>query len=409
MKFLYGTKKNNIDVTSIVYKKCLRSNIIFISKNIDDRIKLFGNTNSNPYICIKNNDIEIIFDTTKNIFIDTNDNTFIDDTDISNNDKINYCLSLFDKHIRLNNIHSKLSIDFGSFTDEYPEQLMVTKYLTGNEKILEIGGNIGRNTLVIASILNINNNNNFVSLESDNNICDQLIHNKEKNKLNFYIENSALSKRKLIQKDWETIPSDIILDGYKSINTIDYISICNKYNINFDTLIADCEGALYYILYDMPEILENINLIIMENDYLDINKKMFVDNILKTYNFKVEYQEAGGWGPCYDRFYEVWIKNLSNIVSNEEINIIRLTEDNRILTHQINDKDNQINNLTHQINDLSNKINDKDNQINNLTHQINDLSNKINDKDNQILELTNQLTNLNNQINKNKIYLLRKK
>jgi len=399
MKFLYGTKKNNIDVTNIVYKKCLRNNIIFISKNIEDRIKLFGNTDSKPDIFIKNNDIEIIFDTTKNIFIDINDNTFIDDTDISNNDKINYCLSLFDKHIRLNNIHSKLSIDFGSFTDEYPEQLMVTKYLTGNEKILEIGGNIGRNTMVIASILNNNNNNNFVSLESDNNICDQLIHNKEKNKLNFYIENSALSKRKLIQKEWDTIPSDIILDGYISINTIDYVSLCNKYNIHFDTLIADCEGALYYILYDMPEILENINLIIMENDYWDINKKTFVDNILNTYNFKLDYQEAGGWGPCYDRFYEVYIKNLSNIVSNEKINIIKLTEDNRILTNQINEKDGKISNLINQ-------INEKDGKISNLINQINEKDGKISDLTNQIINLNNQI---NNQINKNKIYLLRKK
>ena len=42
---------------------------------------------------------------------------------------------------------------------------MVIRYLTGKEKVLEIGGNIGRNSMVIASIID---NNNFVSMESAN-------------------------------------------------------------------------------------------------------------------------------------------------------------------------------------------------------------------------------------------------
>ena len=59
---------------------------------------------------------------------------------------------------------------------------------------------------------------------------------------------------------------------------------------------------------DMQEILENINLIIMENDYLDINKKQYVDQILKNNNFYVDYSESGGWGPCASNFFEVWKK-----------------------------------------------------------------------------------------------------
>lgn len=42
-----------------------------------------------------------------------------------------------------------------------------------NNKVLEIGGNIGMNSLVIASILN--NDNNFVTLECNVNIANQLI------------------------------------------------------------------------------------------------------------------------------------------------------------------------------------------------------------------------------------------
>ena len=76
----------------------------------------------------------------------------------------------------------------------------------------------------------------------------------------------------------------------------------------FDTLIMDCEGAFYFILLDMPEILDNITMIIMENDYFDITKKQYIDNILKKNNFYRDYVEPGGWGPCEAFFYEVWKK-----------------------------------------------------------------------------------------------------
>jgi len=205
-------------------------------------------------------------------------------------------------------IQKNMKIEYGSFNEELPEQMMVVRYLKGNEKVLEIGSNIGRNSLIIAYILNKCNNNNFVTLECDKNIYNQLIHNKNINNLNFFVENSALSLQNLIQKGWDTIVSDEILDGYIKVNTISFEELNKKYNIIFDTLILDCEGAFYYILMDMPEILNNINLIIMENDYWDISKKNYIDNILKNNNFYVDYTESGGWGPCFNNFFEVWKK-----------------------------------------------------------------------------------------------------
>ena len=191
------------------------------------------------------------------------------------------------------------------FSEELPEQKMAVRYLTGNEKVLEIGGNIGRNSLIIASILK---SNNFVTLESDVNIAKQLKENRDLNNFDFHIENSALSNRKLIQKGWDTIPSEILMDGFSWVSTITLEQLKSKYNIEFDTLVLDCEGAFYYILMDMPEILENINLIIMENDYKNLSHKQYIDNILKENNFYRDYVEAGGWGPCYENFFEVWKK-----------------------------------------------------------------------------------------------------
>jgi hypothetical protein len=103
--------------------------------------------------------------------------------------------------------------------------------------------------------------------------------------------------------------SDVVLPGYTPVSILSYEDLQKKYNIPFDTLVLDCEGAFYYILQDMPEILLNVNLIIMENDYYIIEHKQTVDTILKYNGFYVDYSESGGWGCCYNNFFEVWKKN----------------------------------------------------------------------------------------------------
>jgi FkbM family methyltransferase len=294
MQIKYGIENNNIDVTNICLIKLLNNNIITIPSGDNNRSHHF----SDPlygilkkiFIIIDDNITE--YDDTQTIKINVITKTIIN----SNNNDINS---------KLSNINSKLKLKYGSFNEELPEQKMVVRYLTGTEKVLEIGSNIGRNSLIIGSIID---NNNFLTLESDTNIFNQLNENKNLNNFTFHTENSALSNRKLIQKGWDTMVSDTLLLGYKWVNTITWKDLNNKYNIKFNTLVLDCEGAFYYILMDIPEILTDINLIIMENDYHNIEHKKYIDNVLKTNNFYVDYVETGVWGPCYNNFFEVWKK-----------------------------------------------------------------------------------------------------
>ncbi len=305
MKILYGIRDNNIDVTSICYSKLIKQGIIIIPSGDFARANYFTdpliNILKSIFIIVNNSDL-VEYDYTKDIYIDTKTNQVF-----TNENLPEYISSIYPTlQAKLTNIHNNLKIIHGSFNEEYPEQMMATRYLTGTEKVLEIGGNIGRNTLVISYILSQQNNYNFVSLECDLGIANQLAENKALNGLNFQIENSALSKRKLIQKGWDTIASETLLDGYTEVKTITLDELTKKYNIVFDTLVLDCEGAFYYILMDMPEILNNVKLIIMENDYHDITCKNYVDSILKQNNFYVDYVEGGGWGCCYNNFFEVW-------------------------------------------------------------------------------------------------------
>jgi FkbM family methyltransferase len=211
----------------------------------------------------------------------------------------------------LQQIISKLQIKHGKFDREIPEMLMSINYLKGDEKILEIGGNIGRNSLVMSSILN--DDSNLVVMESDENIAKQLIENKYLNNMKFHVEASALSKRKLIQRNWITKPSEKLEKGYHWVNTINLEDLMKKYAIEFDTLVLDCEGAFYYILKDMPELLNNIKLIIMENDYwVDYSHKTYIDNVLKNNNFNRVFVKSGKEvgvledNPLCKCFFEVW-------------------------------------------------------------------------------------------------------
>jgi hypothetical protein len=62
----------------------------------------------------------------------------------------------------------------------------------------------------------------------------------------------------------------------------------------------------------MPEILNNVNMIIMENDYKDIRHKQYIDQILKKNNMNVIFSQEGGWGVCEKFFFEVWQKQVQN-------------------------------------------------------------------------------------------------
>jgi FkbM family methyltransferase len=298
MKITYGISDLNIDVTEFCLTKMKKNHYLIIPSNDNVRCNYFSDplVGTLKSIFITVDSVTTEYDYSKKIFFDLNTNQVLDPIPDS--------VRLLDVDERLSDIHKNLTLLHGSFRDEFPEQRMAVQYIHPTSKVLEIGGNIGRNSLIIASLLR--NQLDMVVLETDPGIAYQLRQNRDQNRLDFHIENSALSMRKLIQKGWDTIVSDEVLPGYIPVSIISYHELVKKYKIAFDTLVLDCEGAFYYILQDMPEVLNGIQTIIMENDYHNIDHKNEVDRILRSHQFEVDYQEAGGWGPCESRFFEVW-------------------------------------------------------------------------------------------------------
>lgn len=277
----------------------MKSSIIYIPPGDNERAKLF----TDPIYGI----LKSIFIDAKEygadtpVYIDTLTNTVYTET-------IPHIAKVYPEAV-LASLHKKLVLRHGSFRDEFSEQKMAVQFLRESDKVLEIGGNIGRNSLIIASLLR---EDSLVTLESDPGIARQLEENRDANRMKFAIEASALSLRPLIQKGWDTMVSDVVLDGYKKVPIISLIDLRKKYPIPFTALVLDCEGAFYYILQDMPEILDGIHTILMENDYRDVTHKEYIDTTLRQKGFTCVYTEALGSEynflqfPCQSNFFEAW-------------------------------------------------------------------------------------------------------
>ena len=313
MKFLYGYDSEHlVDISHIVFKKCVFDTYILIPGDDNKRGDIFGD----PFPSILKH-IRVI-DNFENIHIfhpnkvvKINYESISSQLKLINEPKVWYNNTgkfITDPVLKLAELQYRISLNGGSFSDEYPEQLLAVKYINENSKVLEIGGNIGRNTLIISCILN--DYKNLVTLESDPNTAKILQENLKINSFDSHVEASALSLVPLIQNHWNTVPmnDNVIPDGWKQVSTISYSDLVKKYNVVFDTLVVDCEGALYYILKDDISILNNINLVIIENDFSDISHKEFIDDIFKIHGLNRVYSESGGWGPCSNMFYEVWKK-----------------------------------------------------------------------------------------------------
>jgi FkbM family methyltransferase len=323
MKIFYGHGEGNyIDITKDVFQKCLKDDGIYISAGDGERCNIIG---YDPYPHILKHIIiedhfnnKYMYSATKEAII-----KFESINQQLTNDKSpkkwwnTIGKFIVDPKERLDTLHKHLNLyhtGWGGFEYEYPEQLMVMKNVNENSKVLEIGGNVGRVSHIIQTILN--NSKNHVIMECENDMANKLRSNLSMNGFDdINIETNCLSKAPLYMDGGHgPRPLEDFKETEKPVEvpTISYSEICKKYNINFDILVADCEGSLFYIFKEDPDMLNNLHTVIMENDYYDITHKQTVDALLKIKGFKLVYQEKGvpwaSWSCCYEYFYEVWKK-----------------------------------------------------------------------------------------------------
>jgi FkbM family methyltransferase len=291
MKILYGKTKFE-DVTATIVGK---PTPFFIPASDDLRWKIFG-TDPEPgvlKVVLLEDDLgnKYVFNNTIHFSIELKNGKY---SIINITEKLKY-------------IHSTLSMKHGSLTEEFDEQIMATLFIQPTMRVLEIGGNVGRNSCVISKLLS--NSSQLTVVESDPSIANCLYDNKRLNNLQFTIVDGAISKKQMIQNSWDTKYSEggVVPEGWKRINTTSWENILRRHG-PFDALVADCEGALYHILQEEPTFFSNFKTVLVENDYYSLENKKVVDEAMKKEGFHVAYEKGGGWGACKDFFYQAWKK-----------------------------------------------------------------------------------------------------
>lgn len=224
--------------------------------------------------------------------------------------------------IILNAIHAQYPVFPKSLWDkEIVEQTMSVMYLEGHENVLEIGGCIGRNSIVIGSRL-ARGGGNLVTLEANPKLAAQLKTNIAKTGLNIQVVGRALSAQRIVVRDWVSrpLPRDApVPPGWTEVPTITYAQLLSVTGVRtFDTLVLDCEGAFYQIVRDYPQILRHVSKVLIENDFLDPARAAYVHKLFRVHGMKPLWShplDPGNRGaPRYslrDVFWQYWAKDSS--------------------------------------------------------------------------------------------------
>ena len=184
---------------------------------------------------------------------------------------------------------------------ECTEQALVDKYILPNDKVLELGGRYGSVSCVINSKLN--NPKNLVVVEPDSRVWDSLERNKIVNGCEFNIVKGFISDKKLglyNLNDYSGYGTTSIENELSDIPIYSLQDIKESYNLDFNVIVADCEGCLKFFLSENPSILDNLRLFIFESDYPDVCNYNEINEILLSKNFVNHLQGH----------QNVWIKNI---------------------------------------------------------------------------------------------------
>ena len=212
----------------------------------------------------------------------------------------------------LHHLHQQLNIYDHNICDELPEQLMNLQYISPGDRVLELGANIGRSTLVLAH--QVGPYGSVTASEVNPEIRKELERILSLNKVTQRTKViPAIGKTNFIYRDWtsklwdenteKTIPK-----GWTFAKSINYPKS------NFNVLVADCEGCILPLLEQYPDMLNGIEKIIIEND-ADDNTTKKIQNSIKKEGFTSKLCipiEHGYWNKhsknSKECFYQLWVK-----------------------------------------------------------------------------------------------------
>jgi hypothetical protein len=185
----------------------------------------------------------------------------------------------------------KIQDQFGKLIDtntlEKTEQDLAERYILENDIVLELGARYGSVSCIINSKLN--NKSNQVVVEPDERVWEALELNKLNNNCKFNIIKGFISNNKLDLINLNAFHGGYgatsILNNNTKIPSYCLDEVIKRYNLDFNVLVADCEGFLEVFFDENPNFYNNLRLIIFEADYPNKCNYDKIRDVLKKEKF----------------------------------------------------------------------------------------------------------------------------
>lgn len=200
---------------------------------------------------------------------------------------------------------------------EAEEQFLVRTYLPKDAHVLELGARYGTVSCVISEVLD--DPTCHVAVEPDNSVINALEINKRTHDAKFRIFEGVVSKKK-----YELGFIDSKFDFYEygtytkesenpTVQSKTLEELEDTYDVQFDCVVADCEGFFCTFVDENRERIKNMRVLIYEQDgipwvdYMEKYKKL--DESLTSMGFVRVHTIPH---PKYENnphFHNVWVKD----------------------------------------------------------------------------------------------------
>lgn len=185
---------------------------------------------------------------------------------------------------------------------EKPEQYLAEIYIPKDATVLEMGARYGTVSCVINKRLT--DPTKQVSVEPDERVLKALEKNKKRNKCDFNIVHGTVSNVpvKLVDVDsWSGYGTTSEKDETSTIPHYSVAELEEKYNLKFDTLVADCEGCLEVFFDENGDFIKNLKMVFIEKDAPKKTNYRKITDFLKNNKFD---RIVGG----QNLLHEIWKK-----------------------------------------------------------------------------------------------------
>ncbi len=181
---------------------------------------------------------------------------------------------------------------------EVEEQEIASKYIKKDDKVLELGARYGTVSAIILD--KISDTKNCVIVDPDTNITQALTNNLNKcgyEDARIFVGTIGSHKKKIHSNDSYATYTESCEGDECNIENMTYDNLQHKYDITFNTIVADCEGCL-------PELIDHIE------DMDPIKKIIFETDRAGNVDYNKLYTKLNecGFKNVREGFVQIWVK-----------------------------------------------------------------------------------------------------